>query len=213
MSINADTLKKVFPLSKESNRKLYLRHINDAMEAYSIVEPYQVAAFLAQIGVESGQLAYVSENLNYSASGLRTVFGKYFPTEAMAKEYARKPEKIANRVYANRIGNGDEASGDGWRYRGRGLIQVTGKANYALVSKSLNVDFLLQPDLLAMPKFAALSAAEFWARNGLNELALKLGGASDKDVFKQITKRINGGYNGLDEREKLYGLCKRYICL
>ncbi len=213
MSINADTLKKVFPLSKESNRKLYLQHINDAMEAYSIVEPYQVAAFLAQIGVESGQLAYVSENLNYSASGLRTVFGKYFPTEAMAQQYARKPEKIANRVYANRIGNGDEESGDGWRYRGRGLIQVTGKANYALVSEALDTDFLLQPDLLAMPKFAALSAAEFWARNGLNELALKLGGTSDKDVFKQITKRINGGYNGLDEREKLYGLCKRYICL
>lgn len=211
MKFDNETLRKIYPASNERNRKLYLEHINNAMVRFGITERLAICAFLAQIGVESGQLAYVSENLNYSTSGLRTVFGKYFPTESMAKEYARKPEKIANRVYANRIGNGDEASGDGWRYRGRGLIQITGKDNYRLVSKSLDTDFILQPDLLAMPKFAALSAAEYWNRNGLNELAKRLGGNADADTFKAITKRINGGYNGLKERMDIYNLCKRYI--
>lgn len=211
MTINNETLKKVYPASIEKNRKLYLEHINNAMAHFGITERLAVCAFLAQIGVESGQLHYSVENLNYSASALRTVFGKYFTTEAMAKEYARKPEKIANRVYANRMGNGSEESGDGWRYRGRGLIQVTGKDNYRLVSESLDIDFILQPDLLAMPKFAALSAAEYWHRNGLNELAKHLGGNADADTFKAITKRINGGYNGLKERMEIYNLCKRYI--
>lgn len=211
MELNNETLRKIYPASNERNRKLYLEHINNAMKHFGITERFAVCAFLAQIGVESGQLAYVSENLNYSSSGLRTVFGKYFPTESMAKEYARKPEKIANRVYANRMGNGNEESGDGWRYRGRGLIQITGKDNYRLVSKALDTDFILQPDLLAMPKFAALSAAEYWNRNGLNELAKRLGGNADTDTFKAITKRINGGYNGLKERTEIYNLCKRYI--
>lgn len=211
MKLNNDILKKIFPLSIERDRKLYLNHLNEAMEQFGITERLAVCAFLAQIGVESGQLHYSVENLNYSANALRTVFGKYFTTEAMAKEYARKPEKIANRVYANRMGNGSEETGDGWRYRGRGLIQVTGKANYALVSEALDTDFLLQPDLLAMPKFAAFSAAEYWYRNGLNELAKRLGGNADADTFKAITKRINGGYNGLKERMEIYNLCKRYI--
>ena len=211
MRLTDDILKKVFPQSTETLRKRFLPHLQEQMEAYAITDPRQVRAFLAQIGAESGQLHHTVENLNYSASGLRTVFGRYFPTDAIASAYARKPEKIANRVYADRLGNGGEASGDGWRYRGRGLIQTTGKANYQRLSQETGTDFVLQPDLLAMDKFAVMSACAFWVRNGLNETALNLTGRQEDDVFKAITRRINGGYNGLDERRKLYQSAKRWI--
>ena len=209
-------LKQIYPLSTEANRNKYAVAIEMAMLRYGITTVNRKRAFLAQIGTESGQLSAVVENLNYSAKGLRSVFGKYFKTDAEAEKYARKPEAIANIVYANRLGNGDTKSGDGWRYRGRGLIQLTGKSNYNKASVEmyalpLGVDFVDEPDLLATPEYAAQSAAWFWESNGLNALADKLGGTDDAEVFKAITKRINGGYNGLEERQAIYQRTKTII--
>lgn len=211
-----DLLKEIFPNSTKENRDKYKNALQLAMMRYNINTPNRSRAFLAQIGHESGQLSAVVENLNYSAKALRSVFGKYFKTDAEAEQYARKPETIANVVYANRLGNGNTASGDGWRYRGRGLIQLTGKANYdkatnEMYALPMGVDFVDEPDLLATPEYAAQSAAWFWENNGLNALADQLGGADDAEVFKAITKRINGGYNGLDDRLAIYQRAKTVI--
>lgn len=211
-----DILKQLFPKSTEENRAKYAMPLRMAMMRYNIDNPNRVRAFLAQIGHESGQLSAVVENLNYSAKALRSVFGKYFKTDAEAEKYARKPEAIANVVYANRLGNGDTKSGDGWRYRGRGLIQITGKSNYNEASQKmyalpLGVDFVDKPELLATPDYAAQSAAWWWENAGLNAVADGLGGANDTEVFKQITKRINGGYNGLDDRLAIYERAKTVI--
>lgn len=211
-----DVLKQIFPNSTEENRAKYASPLRLAMMRYNIDNPNRIRAFLAQIGHESGQLSAVVENLNYSAKALRSVFGKYFKTDADAEKYARKPEAIANVVYANRLGNGDTKSGDGWRYRGRGLIQITGKSNYNEASQKmyalpLGVDFVDEPELLATPDYAAQSAAWWWENAGLNAIADGLGGANDTEVFKQITKRINGGYNGLDDRLAIYERAKTVI--
>lgn len=211
-----DILKQLFPKSTEENRAKYAMPLRMAMIRYNINNPNRVRAFLAQIGHESGQLSAVVENLNYSAKVLRSVFGKYFKTDAEAEKYARKPEAIANVVYANRLGNGDTKSGDGWRYRGRGLIQITGKSNYNEASQKmyalpLGVDFVDEPELLATPEYAAQSAAWWWENAGLNAIADGLGGANDTEVFKQITKRVNGGYNGLDDRLAIYERAKTVI--
>lgn len=162
--------------------------------------PLRIAHFMAQIHHESN-LKPVSENLNYSASALLRVFGKYF-TESQAKEYARKPEMIANRVYANRMMNGNENSGDGWKYRGRGFIQITGKRNYLLLSKDMRVDYLNNPDLLLNEADAMISAVWYWSKNNLNRYA-------DKDDIKGVTKAINGGYNGLKHRIELLNKYKK----
>lgn len=162
---------------------------------YYINTPLRLAHFFAQIEHESG-LKPISENLNYSASGLRKIFGKYFPTIEKANYYARKPEKIANLVYANRMQNGDECSGDGWKYRGRGFIQITGKSNYILLSKDTRIDYLSNPDLLLNEADSMISALWFWNMKGLNKYA-------DLDDVKEVTRRINGGYNGLEHRIEL----------
>jgi putative chitinase len=211
-----DVLKQIFPNSTEENRAKYASPLPLAMIRYNIDNPNRIRAFLAQIGHESGQLSAVVENLNYSAKALRSVFGKYFKTDAEAEQYARKPEAIANVVYANRLGNGDTKSGDGWKYRGRGLIQITGKSNYNEASQKmyalpLGVDFVDEPELLATPEYAAQSAAWWWENAGLNAIADGLGGANDTEVFKQITKRVNGGYNGLDDRLAIYERAKTVI--
>lgn len=211
-----ELLKQIFPDSTEENRGKYEKPLSMAMMRYNINTPNRIRAFLSQIGHESGQLSAVVENLNYSAKALRSVFGKYFKTDAEAEQYARKPEAIANVVYANRMGNGDTESGDGWKYRGRGLIQLTGKNNYdkatnEMYALPLGVDFVDEPDLLATPGYAAQSAAWYWETNGLNALADQLGGADDTEVFKAITKRINGGYKGLDDRLAIYERAKAVI--
>lgn len=162
-----------------------------------ITTPQRQAMFLSQLAHESGNFQFTSENLNYSADALRRVFGKYFPTDALAQKYARQPERIANRVYANRMGNGDEASGDGWNYRGRGLIQLTGKDNYAAFARDNNNNALQKPDDVAEAEMAVSSAGWFWATNRLNQLA-------DTGDVKAVTRRINGGYNGLADREAKY---------
>lgn len=211
-----DLLKQIYPNSTEANREKYEKALSMAMMRYNVNNPNRIRAFLAQVGHESGQLSAVVENLNYSAKALRSVFGKYFKTDAEAEQYARKPEAIANVVYANRMGNGDTESGDGWKYRGRGLIQLTGKNNYEKATNEMyalpfGVDFVDEPDLLATLEYAAQSAAWYWETNGLNALADQLGGADDTEVFKAITKRINGGYNGLDDRLAMYERAKTVI--
>jgi len=175
-----------------------IEQIPGVMEKFQINTPLRLAHFLAQCGHESGGFRLTKENLNYSAKGLMGIFKKYFPTEALAKQYERKPEKIANKVYGGRMGNGPEASGDGAKYCGRGYIQLTGKDNYTAFGKSINENIASNPTVVA-DKYALLSAAWFFSKNGLHKLAD--GGATDA-VFTQITKRLNGGTIGLADRIK-----------
>jgi putative chitinase len=172
--------------------------IPDTAAKFQINTPLRLAHFLAQCGHESGGFRATQENLNYSAKGLNGIFKKYFPTEAAAAAYARNPQKIANKVYANRMDNGSEASGDGYKFRGRGYIQLTGRANYTLFGKAIGEDIATNPDVVS-GKYALLSAAWFWSKNGLNKLAD--GGATDA-VVTSITKRVNGGTIGLADRIK-----------
>ena len=179
-------LRTAMPNATLADCTRYLQPLNRAMEIYDINTPLRKAHFLCQIAWESGSLKNVVENLNYSAQALRRTFPKYF-TAQDAVRYARKPEAIANRVYANRMGNGSEGSGDGWKYRGRGLIQVTGRLNYRLYGYivSPQIDPERNPDALINPTWAADSAGWFWKANHLNEKA-------DRDEHTNITKVING---------------------
>jgi putative chitinase len=163
---------------------------------YKVNTLLRLSHFLAQCGHESANFRAVKENLNYSAEGLNKTFKKYFPTLESAKDYARQPERIASKVYANRMGNGNEVSKDGFKYLGRGFIQLTGKANYIEFDKSVPEDIIANPELVAS-KYPLASAAWFWNKNGLNEIADK--GATDA-VVKLITKRVNGGTIGLEDR-------------
>jgi len=172
--------------------------IPDTAAKFDINSPLRLAHFLAQCGHESGGFRATQENLNYSAKGLMGIFKKYFPTEAIANAYQRNPQKIANKVYANRMANGDEASGDGYKFRGRGYIQLTGKDNYTQFGKAIGENITSNPDVVS-GKYALLSAAWFWSKNGLNKLAD--GGATDA-VVTSITKRVNGGTIGLADRIK-----------
>ena len=171
--------------------------LNKILPEYEINTPLRVAAFLAQCAHESGNFKFLTENLNYRWESLRKVFPRYFPTDELAQQYARQPEKIANRVYANRMGNGDEASGDGWRYRGRGLIQLTGKDNYFWFAQSIDTPIEDVPAYLETFEGAIQSACWFWETNKLNQWA------DQKDILT-LTKRINGGTIGLEDRKKHY---------
>lgn len=160
----------------------------------------RAAHFFAQLSHETAEFKLFSENLNYSADGLRKIFPKYFPTSILANAYARKPEKIANRAYANRMGNGDEDSGDGYKFRGRGAIQLTGKANYQNFANHIkNQDIMTNPDLVASD-YAFESAMFFFDRNKLWDICDK--GVTDATILS-LTKRINGGHNGLKHRSEL----------
>lgn len=182
--------------------------LNAAMAQFEITSLERIAAFIAQIAHESGQLTRLSENLNYSAKRLMQVWPSRFPTMEKALQYERNPERLANCVYAKRLGNGDEASGDGWRYRGRGLIQLTGRGNYRSAAQGIGLQLEEQPDLLLQPGPAALSAAWFWKSRGLNELADDQNDDNDTDDFKSITKLINGGTVGLKERMAFWDKAK-----
>ena len=175
-----------------------IAQIPEVMDKFQINTPLRLCHFLAQCGHESGNFKAVNENLNYGAKGLRGIFPKYFPTDALAAEYERKPEKIANKIYGGRMGNGPEASGEGYKFRGRGYIQLTGKDNYSAFDKVVAEDITTNPDLVAT-KYPLLSAAWFWNSRKLNEIADK--GATDAEVTA-ITKRVNGGTIGLDDRIK-----------
>ena len=168
------------------------------MEKFGISNSTRLAHFLSQVAHESGNFKFVNENLNYGAKGLLSIFKKYFPTEALAKSYERKPEKIANKVYASRMGNGDEASGDGYKFRGRGYIQLTGKDNYKAFSDFIGEDCVANPDLVAT-KYPLTSAAFFFHKNKLWDICDK---GHSHDVVTAVTKRVNGGTIGLDDRIK-----------
>ena len=171
--------------------------IYEILPEYEITTPQRVAAFLAQCAHESGGFVFLKENLNYKAASLRRVFPKYFPDDAIAAQYAGKGEMIANRVYANRMGNGDEASGDGFRYCGRGLIQLTGKNNYTFFAGSLDIPVQEASEYLQTFEGAVQSACFFWEQNKLNQWA-------DAGDILTLTKRINGGTIGLEDRIKHY---------
>ena len=180
--------------------------IPDTAQKFQINTPLRLSHFLAQCGHESGGFKATQENLNYSAKGLRGIFGRYFPTDALAEQYQRKPESIASRVYGGRMGNGPEATKEGYKFRGRGYIQLTGKDNYTAFGKAINEDVISNPDLVSS-KYALLSAAWFFSKNGLHKMADE--GASDTVVTK-ITKRVNGGTIGLPDRIKHF---KEYYSL
>ncbi len=190
---------------------LWVGPLNKAMAACAISTPVRQAAFLAQVMHESSTLKQVQESLGYSAARLREVWPGHFASDAAAAPFSHQPEKLANHVYANRMGNGDEASGDGWRYRGRGLIQLTGRANYARFSHEMQLDALANPDLLQLPPGAALSAGWFWVAHGLNEVADATAGPKADAYFVEITKRINGGNNGLLQRRAFWALAKAVL--
>jgi predicted chitinase len=181
----------------ESDAQQYVHHLEETLPRFGIADSrLRLAHFFAQVLHESGCMRFDMENLNYSADGLMKVFGKYFPTRAEADAYARQPEKIANRVYANRMGNRAESSGDGWKYRGRGLIQLTGRSNYQAFANWVDDERIdSEPDLVSS-EYAVHSAVFFWDKNNLNRLA-------DRDDVVGLTKKINGGANGLAHRREL----------
>jgi putative chitinase len=193
--LTAEQFKQLFPRAQDPQG--WVDSMNNVFPNYELDSPKRIAAFLAQCGHESGGWTVFEENLNYSAKGLMGIFKKYFPDEATATAYQRQPEKIANKVYANRMGNGPESSGDGWKYRGRGPIQLTGKDNYRAFAKEMFDDWenlFNNPDWVNADRdFALMSAIWFWNKNKLNREA-------DAGDIKTMTRKINGGYIGLEDR-------------
>jgi putative chitinase len=182
--VTDDSLKQIMPRLLDAKRAAFLPSLQSAMNEFAVNTPKREAAFLAQIAHESGELTIFAENLNYSAQGLMATWPKRFPDLATAQKYERNPEKLANYVYANRVGNGNATSGDGWRFRGRGPIQITGRENYQKYGSRLNVDLINAPDKAAAADVGFRIAGLYWRENGLNELA-------DGEMFETITKRIN----------------------
>lgn len=208
MQLTKDILLKICPQVK--NADAFISAFNKYAAEFGITNRLRICHFLAQALHESNNFASLEENLNYSAQGLLSTFKKYF-TPATANAYARKPQKIANRVYANRMGNGNESSGDGYRYRGRGIFQLTGKDNYRsynayLTASGMNVNLINNPDLIAKAPGCFKSAFWFWNANGLNTLA-------DRDDLQSIRRRINGGTIGIDKVNVILLRAKLYIKL
>jgi putative chitinase len=189
MTINADQLKQLH-IGEQ-----WVDALNETFVRFDIMNPLRKAAFIGQASHESGNFKMLEEDLRYRAETLMRVWPKRFPTLEFAKQYEKNPKKIANSVYANRMGNRDEASGDGHRFRGRGLFQLTGHSNYFHAGKALGEDFVMNPDLVATPMYAALTAGFFWDTHKLNQYA-------DSQDYKTMTKKINGGFIGLADREK-----------
>lgn len=187
------------PQLKQMVNNKYIDHWYSAFQQllpdYDINTPLRVAHFIAQCAHESGNFNFVEENLNYRAASLMATFKKYFPTMDIAQQYEKKPERIANRVYANRMGNGDEASGDGYKYRGRGLIQLTGRDNYTFFAGSLGIPVEEAAAYMSTFEGAAQSACFFWEQNKLNRFA-------DANDVRGLTRAINGGFIGLEDRIK-----------
>jgi putative chitinase len=195
MELTKEQLKQLLPKNPYIDQ--WHKALSQLLPDYEINTPQRIAAFIAQCAHESGGFIFLTENLNYKAESLVKVFPKYFKDLATAKAYEKKPEKIANRIYANRMGNGDELSGDGYKYRGRGLIQLTGKTNYSWFAASLEITPEEASEYTQTFEGAAQSACWFWETNKLNEFA-------DKGDILGMTKRINGGTIGLEDRKKHY---------
>lgn len=196
----------LFP--KNKTPEAWVGELNEQLSKYDIDTPQRVAAFLGICGHETGGFTIVQENLNYSAQGLANTWPKRYATNSQVKPYtpnaiaqmiARNPQAIANSTYANRMGNGDATSGDGWRFRGRGVIQTTGRTNYQIASQQIFGDnrVMEDPDILTQPKYAIASGCIFWQNSNLNDLA-------DRGDIAKITQIVNGGMNGFDERLSLY---------
>ena len=195
MKLTVSQLKQMVPGITHADH--WIEAFDQLLPDYEINTPKRVAAFIAQCAHESGNFRFLKENLNYKAESLMKTFPKYFSDRDTANAYAKQPVKIANRVYANRMGNGDEASGDGYKYCGRGLIQLTGKTNYDWFAASLEISSTEASEYLETFEGAAQSACWFWESNNLNVEA-------DAGDIKKMTKKINGGYIGLDDRIKHY---------
>ena len=195
MNLSLDQLKQLIPKNK------HVTYWHNALEKllpdYGIDNERRIAAFVAQCAHESGEFTMIKENLNYRWETLRKIFPKYFPTDELAKQFAQKPEAIANKVYANRMGNGDEASGDGYRYSGRGLIQLTGKDNYFWFAESIGISAEEASEYMGTFEGAAQSACWFWETNNLNKWA-------DQGDIETLTRKINGGTIGIEDRKKHY---------
>jgi len=195
MKLTASQLKQMVPGITHVDH--WIEAFDQLLPDYEINTPKRIAAFIAQCAHESGGFRFLKENLNYKAESLMKTFPKYFSDRDTANAYAKQPAKIANRVYGNRMGNGDEASGDGFKYCGRGLIQLTGKSNYSWFAASLEISPEEASAYLETFEGAAQSACWFWESNNLNVEA-------DAGDIKKMTKKINGGYIGLDDRVKHY---------
>jgi putative chitinase len=205
MELTKEQLKQLLPNNPYIDQ--WYEALSQLLPDYEINTPQRIAAFIAQCAHESGGFTALKDNLNYNAATLRMIFGKYFPNDEIANQYASLPNKqeaIANKVYASRMGNGDEASGDGFRYCGRGLIQLTGKSNYQSFADSLEMNVEDVPEYLQTFEGAAQSACWFWESNNLNQWA-------DKEDILTLTKRINGGTIGLDDRIKHYEHAKHIL--
>ena len=203
--VTLDLLTHMCHKTKASVLEGYLEPLNTVAEYYEMIQnPARLAGFLAQTAHESGGYNFIKENLNYSAKGLRSTFGKYFLNDDIANQYAKKPEKIANRVYANRMKNGDESSGDGYRFCGRGLIQLTGRDNYTKFANDLGMSLADTIAYLETPNGAVASAGWFWDNNKLNQYC-------DSGDFVTLTKRINGGTIGLEDRKHHYHLALQHL--
>jgi putative chitinase len=189
MTVNAEQLKQLH-IGAE-----WVDALNETFTRFNLTTNNQKAMFIGQCSHESGNFKMLQENLNYKAATLMKLWPKRFPTLEVANQYAGNARAIANKVYADRMGNRDEASGDGYRFRGQGLVQLTGHSNHFHAGKALGVDFVMQPDLVATPKYAALTAGWFWETHKLNP-------PSDALDFNKVTKIINGGTIGLDDRIK-----------
>lgn len=221
MTLTNTQLQAIMPQATAANVNAYLPFLNKGFSTFQINTPARVSAFVANLAHESMQFAAIEENLNYKADRLVVVFPKYFPTLAVAQGYGGKKEAIANRIYANRMGNGDEKSGDGWNFRGRGLIQLTGRDSYAACSKAVtgNSDtFIKNPDLLGTPQYAVASACWFWSdEKKLNDIADKPDAWTTQsnghtyDKFQWLTIRINGGLNGYDDRLAFWNRAKAQL--
>lgn len=213
MKITANQLIKIFPQSK-STAAMYIELFNEMLDEYGINTQTRLAHFISQLGHESQSFTRLVENLNYSAHGLASTWKSRYSTgklvlvkgrkvlepNALALSLHRRPEAIANNVYANRLGNGDEKSGDGWKYRGRGLIMITGLYNYQMAAKRTGLDLVNHPELLEIPKNALLASLAYWKENNLNAYA---NGSTENDVEK-MSGKINGGTIGLAERKELF---------
>lgn len=195
--ITIDQLDMVDPPARYDDLLKYVDFLDEGMVRFEINTPVRIGAFIAQVAHESGSFLRVEENLNYSWQGLRKTWPTRFTTDGFAQGYHRKPEQIANYVYGGRNGNGDEASGDGWRFRGRGLIQTTGRDNYAAYSRAISdPSVVTDPAQLTQPRHAAMSACWFWNARALNPLA----DLDTKEGFNKISYKINGGWNGKEDR-------------
>ena len=201
--LTVNQLRQIVPTLSHDRANSLLPGIIDACNYADINTPARTGGFLAQCAHESQGFATFTENLNYSASALRTYFRNHF-TEQEAIGYQRKPERIANRAYANRLGNGNEASGDGWKFRGRGAIQCTGREKYEVLSQLFNIDFVNQPDLLSTPDYAFLSAAWYWKDRKINVFA-------DAKDIRRMTVAVNGGMNGFADRKEYYDRARQAL--